>query len=78
MKKAFPIALIIFGVIFAIAGGYTLSRGFDAKSQVKSELVSQKITIPARTDATGKVVDAAVPANWSGKQVKSAASAIET
>ena len=74
MKKAFPIALIIFGVIFAVAGGYTLSRGFDAKNQVKDELVSQRITIPARVDATGKV-DTAVPANWSGKKVNSAASA---
>lgn len=75
MKKAFPIALMIFGLIFAVAGGYTLSRGFDAKNQVKHELVSQKITIPARTDASGKVVDAAVPAAWSGKTVNSAASA---
>jgi hypothetical protein len=44
MKKAFPIALMIFGIVFFAAGGYTLYRGFDAKDQVRSELLAQQIT----------------------------------
>lgn len=75
MKKAFPIALMIFGLVFAVAGGYTLSRGFNAKDQVKHELTSQRITIPQRVGADGKV-DEAVPAQWSGKKVNNAASAL--
>lgn len=77
MRKAFPIALIVIGLIFAAAGGYTMFRGFDAKDQVKTGLTKQQINIPDRVDpATGKV-DEAVPANWSGKPVNSAASAQE-
>lgn len=76
MKKAFPIALMIAGLVFAVAGGYTISRGFDAKHQVKSELVSQQITIPQRVNATTGKVDTAVPAKWSGKPVNSADSAM--
>jgi len=44
MKKIFPIALMIFGLVFLAAGGYTVVRGFDAKDQVKAELVAQHIT----------------------------------
>jgi hypothetical protein len=46
MKKGFPIALMIFGLVFAAAGAYTLIRGFDARSQVREELVAQNITTP--------------------------------
>lgn len=75
MRKAFPIALIVIGVIFAAAGGYTMFRGFDAKDQVKTELKAQAISIPNRVDPATKKVDEAVPAAWSGKAVNSAASA---
>jgi hypothetical protein len=44
MKKAFPIALMIFGLVFVAAGIYTVSRGYDARQQVRAELVAQKIT----------------------------------
>jgi hypothetical protein len=44
MKKAFPIALMLLGLVFVAAGVYTASRGFDAKSTVKHELVAQNIT----------------------------------
>jgi hypothetical protein len=44
MKKAFPIALMIFGLIFVGAGFYTAHRGFDAKDQVRDELIAQNIT----------------------------------
>lgn len=46
MKKAFPIALMIVGLVFLAAGGYTIKRGWDAKDQVKSELVAQNIVTP--------------------------------
>ena len=46
MKKAFPIALVIVGLIFLGAGGFTVARGLDAKSQVRAELVAQNITTP--------------------------------
>jgi hypothetical protein len=44
MKKAFPIALMIFGLVFIGAGFYTANRGFDAKDQVRDELIAQNIT----------------------------------
>src|SRR4051794_23284586 len=44
MKKAFPILLMVAGLVFAGAGVYTMYRGFDAKDQVKHELVAQNIT----------------------------------
>lgn len=44
MKKAFPILLMLFGLVFAGGGVYTMYRGFDARDQVKQELVAQNIT----------------------------------
>ena len=60
VKKAFPIGLMILGIVFAAAGVYTVARGLDAKQQVRDELVAQAITTPedasipntAVTDAT--------------------------
>ena len=46
MKKAFPIALMVLGLIFVGAGIYTANRGFDAKDDVKQELLAQNITTP--------------------------------
>lgn len=46
VKKAFPIALMVVGLVFLVAGGYTINRGWDAKDQVKSELVAQNIVTP--------------------------------
>ena len=46
MKKAFPIGLILLGIVFVIAGGYTTYRGFDAKDLVRQELLAQRITTP--------------------------------
>ena len=62
MKKLFPIMLIVIGVVFLGAGVYTVARGFDAKDQVKTELVAQNITTPD---------DASIP----GVQVNSVATA---
>lgn len=44
MKRAFPIALMVFGLIFVGAGIYTANRGFDARDQVRDELIAQNIT----------------------------------
>ena len=43
MKKAFPILLMLLGLVFAGAGVYTMVRGVDAKDQVKHELIAQNI-----------------------------------
>jgi hypothetical protein len=57
MKKAFPIALIILGVVFLGAGAYTVNRGFDAKDMVRNELVAQRITTPADASIPNARVD---------------------
>jgi hypothetical protein len=46
MKKAFPLALILVGFVLVGAGVYTISQGFDAKDQVRAELLAQNITTP--------------------------------
>ena len=42
-EEAFPIVLMLMGLVFLGAGVYTVHRGFDAKH----ELVAQNITTPA-------------------------------
>lgn len=60
MKKAFPIGLMIIGLAFLIGGAYTTYRGFDAKAQVRDELLAQHIvTTPDAAIANEKVDDAA-------------------
>jgi hypothetical protein len=60
MKKAFPIALMLLGLVFLVAGGYTASRGFDARDQVRSELLAQNIvTTPDASIPNARVDDAA-------------------
>ncbi|HET9444441.1 MAG TPA: hypothetical protein VFO65_14020 [Acidimicrobiales bacterium] len=46
MKKLFPIILITVGFAFAVGGGYTVYRGFDARDEVRDELIAQDITTP--------------------------------
>ena len=62
MKKLFPIGLMILGVVFVVAGGYTAYRGFDAKTLVKDELVAQKIVTPEDASIPNAVVDDPVTA----------------
>jgi len=70
MKKSFPIALMILGLMFLGAGIYTTVRGLDAKGQVRAELLAQDITTPddasipnarvddaATADAMAKIID---------------------
>jgi hypothetical protein len=56
VKMAFPIALMVLGLIFLGAGTYTVSRGFDAKDQVKDELLAQNITTPEDASIPNVVV----------------------
>lgn len=62
MKKAFPIALMVLGLVLVGAGAYTASRGFDAKDQVRSELIAQKITTPEDASIPNVRVDSAATA----------------
>jgi hypothetical protein len=57
VKKAFPIALIILGVVFLAGGSYTIVRGFDAKDQVRDELIAQRITTPEDASIPNARVD---------------------
>lgn len=57
MKKLFPVMLILLGVVFAGSGIYTVYRGFDAKDQVKTELVAQNITTPDDASIPGVQVN---------------------
>jgi hypothetical protein len=62
MKKAFPIALIVLGAVFLAAGGYTIVRGLDARDQVRTELVAQRITTPEDASIPNARVDDAATA----------------
>ena len=59
MRKAFPIALIFLGVVFLAGGGYALARGFDARSDIKAELIAQNITTPEDASIPNVRVDSA-------------------
>ena len=60
MKKAFPIGLMIIGLAFLVGGAYTTYRGFDAKAQVRDELIAQNIvTTPDASIPSVPVTDAA-------------------
>ena len=57
MKKLFPFALMALGLVFLGAGVYTVSRGFDARDQVRDELAAQKIVTPDDASIPGVLVD---------------------
>src|SRR5687768_2445068 len=62
MKKAFPIALMALGLVLLGAGIYTGSKGFDAKDQVRAELLAQRITTPEDASIPNATVDDAATA----------------
>jgi hypothetical protein len=62
MKKAFPIALMVLGLVFLGAGVYTANRGFDARDQVRDELIAQRITTPEDASIPNARVDSAATA----------------
>jgi hypothetical protein len=57
VKKLFPILLIVLGVAFAVGGGYTIYRGFDARAEVQDELEAQNIVTPDDASIPGVVVN---------------------
>ena len=62
MKKLFPILLMVLGVGFLAGGGYALSRGFDARSEVRDQLIAQDITTPDDATIPGVRVDSVATA----------------
>lgn len=62
MKKLFPVALILLGVVFLGAGTYTIFRGVDARDTVRSELVAQRITTPEDASIPNARVDSVATA----------------
>jgi hypothetical protein len=62
MKKLFPLMLIVLGAVFLGAGTYTVFRGFDAKDQVKHELIAQNITTPDDASIPGVPVNSVATA----------------
>jgi hypothetical protein len=57
VKKLFPILLMALGVAFLAAGGYATYRGFDARDQVREELIAQNITTPEDASIPNERVD---------------------
>jgi hypothetical protein len=57
VKKLFPILLMVLGVVFMVGGGYAVSRGFDARAEVRSELLAQNITTPEDASIPNARVD---------------------
>ncbi len=63
MKKAFPIALVIVGLVFIGGGIYTMVQGFNAKAEVRAQLVSQNITTTEDAEIPNALVDDAATAH---------------
>ena len=57
MRKAFPILLMVLGLVFVAAGVYTVLRGFDARDRVREELLAQNITTPEDASIPNARVD---------------------
>lgn len=57
MKKLFPILLIGLGLVFTAGGGYAAVRGFDARAEVRDQLVAQNITTPEDASIPNARVD---------------------
>ena len=53
---------MVLGLVFLGAGVYTANRGFDAKDQVRSELIAQRITTPEDASIPNARVDSAATA----------------
>jgi len=63
MRKVIPILLIVVGLGFLAGGVYATMRGFDAKDQVRAELLAQNITTPEDAAIPNARVDDAATAN---------------
>lgn len=63
MKKIFPILLVVVGLAFLAGGIYTTVRGFDARSEVRAQLLAQNITTPEDAEIPNARVDDAATAD---------------
>jgi hypothetical protein len=63
MRKVIPILLVVVGLGFLAGGVYATVRGFDAKDQVRAELLAQNITTPEDAAIPNARVDDAATAN---------------
>ena len=62
MKKASAITLLVVGAVLVGLGVYAAGRGFDAKAQVRDQLVAEGITTPAGASIPNARVDDAATA----------------
>jgi hypothetical protein len=63
MKKLFPIILVVVGLTFLAGGVYTTLRGFDAREQVREQLLAQNITTPPDAEIPNAQVEDAATAH---------------
>ncbi|HEX5951521.1 MAG TPA: hypothetical protein VFZ96_11030 [Actinomycetota bacterium] len=63
MRKAIPILLVIVGLGFLAGGVYTAARGFDARDEVRAQLLAQNITTPEDAAIPNARVDDAATAD---------------
>lgn len=66
MKKIGTLVLVLLGLAFLGGGGYSVARGLQAKDQVRTELLAQKIVAPADSAVPGAKVDDARTAKAMG------------
>ena len=57
IRTAAAAAAIVAGTAFLVTGPYLVYRGFDARAQVRAELVTESITTPADASRPGVRVD---------------------
>lgn len=63
MKKVFPVALVILGLVFIGGGIYTTVQGLSARAEVRDQLVAQNITTPGDAEIPNALVEDAATAH---------------
>ncbi len=66
MKKIGTLVLVLLGLAFLGGGAYSITRGLQARDQVRTELLEQKIVAPADSAIPGAKVDDARTAKAMG------------
>ena len=62
MKKASAITLLVVGMVLVGLGVYATGRGFDARDQVRDQLVAEGVTTPAGASIPNERLDDAATA----------------
>ena len=62
MKKVFAAPLLLVAVALVGLGGYAADRGFDARAQVRTQLLAEDVTTPAGASIPNARVDDAATA----------------